>query len=126
MVEFSLKTTGTPVSYIELSSGRLYVVSFFTRALVHLTRDVLVAVTIVQNESYKVFCAIFHDTSDGCIFASFIAKELLDSFVSEYGTELSAVGHNLRDFHRFQYKIAMVVRDSTTSILRKRTIPSTI
>ncbi|DAZ98397.1 TPA: hypothetical protein N0F65_000111, partial [Lagenidium giganteum] len=98
MLEFSAKTTGNPVSYIELSN---------------------VAVTVVSNESHKVFCAMFHDTNDGATFSSFIAKEILDAFIAEYRAELGAVGHNLRDFHRFHYRILAIIRDSVRTVLRK-------
>ncbi|KAJ0409462.1 hypothetical protein P43SY_002352 [Pythium insidiosum] len=98
MIEFSTKTTGAPVSYIELST---------------------VAVTIVSDEVHKVSCALFHDTTDGAAFSSFIAKEILDAFISEFGAELGAVGHNLRDFHRFQYRIHTIIRDSSRQLLRK-------
>ncbi|TMW67953.1 hypothetical protein Poli38472_007625 [Pythium oligandrum] len=98
MLEFSAKTTGSPVAYIEMTS---------------------VAVTIVLDETHKVFCAMFHDTAAGAAFSSFIAKEILDAFITEYGAELGSVGHNLRDFHRFQYRIQNVVRDSAKPILRK-------
>lgn len=80
-----------------------------------------VAVTVVTNDAHKVFCAMFHDTSLRAGFTAFIAREILDAFIVEYGAELGAVGHNLRDFHRFHYRIPSVIRDSIKPILRKRT-----
>jgi hypothetical protein len=81
----------------------------------------VVAVTIVSNDVHKVFCALFHDTADGSSFSAFIAREILEGFIGEYGAELGAVGHNLRDFHRFQYRIQTIVRESAKLLLRKRT-----
>ncbi|GAB9463660.1 hypothetical protein Gpo141_00001110 [Globisporangium polare] len=98
MLEFSAKTTGAPVSHIELSN---------------------VSVTVVTNEAHKVFCAMFHDTTLKPGFSSLIAKEILDAFIIEYGAELGQVGHNLRDFHRFHYRIPSVIRDAIKPILRK-------
>lgn len=81
----------------------------------------IVSVTVVTNEAHKVFCAMFHDTTLKSGFSSFIAKEILDAFIIEYGAELGQVGHNLRDFHRFHYRILSVIRDAVKPILRKRT-----
>ncbi|KAF0696613.1 Aste57867_12638 [Aphanomyces stellatus] len=96
ILEFSTKTTGVPVSYMEFSN---------------------VAVTIVMNETAKVFCAIFYDLADGPKFGAFIAKEILTAFVDEYAADLGNVGHNLRDFHGFHYKISEVIRESVKPIL---------
>lgn len=78
------------------------------------------SVTVVTNEAHKVFCAMFHDTTLKPGFSSLIAKEILDAFIIEYGAELGQVGHNLRDFHRFHYRIPSVIRDAIKPILRKR------
>lgn len=77
--------------------------------------------TVVTNDAHKVFCAMFHDTEDGAAFASFIASEILEAFIAEYGSELGQMGHNLRDFHRFQFRIATVIRESVKPLIRKRT-----
>ncbi|CAK4080187.1 unnamed protein product [Aphanomyces euteiches] len=96
ILEFSAKTTGAPVSYMEFTN---------------------VAVTIVVNESAKVFCAIFFDVADGPKFGAFLAKEILAAFVDEYAGDLGNIGHNLRDFHGFHYKISEVIRESVKPIL---------
>lgn len=77
-------------------------------------------VTVVTNDKEKVFIALFHDPTDAASFTSFIAREILDDFIVQHGAELGNVGHNLRDFHRFQMRIVGVVRDSVKPILRKR------
>ncbi|ETV65596.1 hypothetical protein H257_17746 [Aphanomyces astaci] len=96
ILEFSAKTTGAPVSYMEFAH---------------------VAVAVVTNEHAKVFCAIFLDVCDGPKFGSFIAKEILAAFVNEYAGDLGNIGHNLRDFHGFHYKISEVIRESAKPIL---------
>ncbi|CAI5746816.1 unnamed protein product [Peronospora destructor] len=98
MLEFSNKASGAPVSYIQMSS---------------------VAVTVVTNDNHKVFCAMFHDTTDGASFSAFVAQELLAAFIAQHGDELGNIGHNLRDFHRFQYRILSVIRESVKPIVRK-------
>ncbi|CAH0487983.1 unnamed protein product [Peronospora farinosa] len=98
MLEFSTKTSGAPVSYIQMS---------------------FVAVTVVTNDKHKVFCAMFHDTTDGASFSAFVAQELLAAFIAQHGDELGNIGHNLRDFHRFQYRILSVIRESVKPIVRK-------
>ena len=79
----------------------------------------VVAVTVVTNDKHKVFCALFHDPTDGASFSAFVAQELLAAFIAQHGDELGNVGHNLRDFHRFQYQILTVVRDSVKPVVRK-------
>ncbi|OQR97496.1 hypothetical protein THRCLA_06929 [Thraustotheca clavata] len=96
MVEFSIKTTGVPVSFMEFTT---------------------VAVSIVTNENAKVFCAMFYDVADGPKFGAFIATEFLKAFIEEYARDLGNLGHNLRDFHGFHYKISQVIRDSIKPIL---------
>ncbi|OQR90021.1 hypothetical protein ACHHYP_05870 [Achlya hypogyna] len=96
MLEFSAKTTGVPVSFIEFSN---------------------VAVTIVTSESARVFCALFYDVADGAKFGAFLAREILTAFVDEYASDLGNIGHNLRDFHGFHFKISEVIRDSVKPIL---------
>ncbi|KAL7683643.1 hypothetical protein Plhal304r1_c040g0118131 [Plasmopara halstedii] len=98
MLEFSNKASGAPVSYIQMSS---------------------VAVTMITNDKHKVFCAMFHDTTDGASYSAFVAQELLTAFIAQHGDELGNMGHNLRDFHRFQYRILSVIRDSVKPVVRK-------
>ncbi|TDH66341.1 uncharacterized protein CCR75_002734 [Bremia lactucae] len=97
MLEFSSKASGAPVSYIQMS---------------------LVAVTVVTNDKHKVFCAMFHDTTDSARLSAFIAQELLAAFIVQHGDELGNVGHNLRDFHRFQYRIRSVILQQQRGILK--------
>lgn len=73
-----------------------------------------------MNDTHKVFCAMFHDASLRPGFSAFLAREILDAFVLDYGAELGQVGHNLRDFHPFSYRIPSVIRDAIKPILRKR------
>ncbi|KDO26032.1 hypothetical protein SPRG_08685 [Saprolegnia parasitica CBS 223.65] len=96
MLEFSAKTTGAPVSFIEFAN---------------------VAVTIVTNESAKVCCALFFDPADGPKFGEFLAREVLAAFVDEYASDLGNIGHNLRDFHGFHFKISEIIRDAVKPIL---------
>ncbi|GMF23952.1 unnamed protein product [Phytophthora fragariaefolia] len=62
---------------------------------------------------------MFHDTTDGASFSAFVAQELLAAFIVQHGDELGNMGHNLRDFHRFQYRILSVIRESVKPIVRK-------
>jgi hypothetical protein len=67
---------------------------------------------------------MFHDTTDGYKFSSFIAKEILEAFIQVYAADLGNIGHNLRDFHRFHYHISEVIRESVKPILLKCTYVS--
>lgn len=55
MVEFSTLAAGMQVAYVEMTN---------------------VSVTLVGNESAKVFCALFHDRQDGATFGRLIASEV--------------------------------------------------
>ncbi|RHZ42479.1 hypothetical protein DYB26_001270 [Aphanomyces astaci] len=114
ILEFSAKTTGAPVSYMEFAHGTSL---FSTRGAIQTTTRDVVAMAVVTNEHAKVFCAIFLDVCDGPKFGSFIAKEILAAFVNEYAGDLGNIGHNLRDFHGFHYKISEVIRESAKPIL---------
>ncbi|KAL0589871.1 hypothetical protein ABG067_002096 [Albugo candida] len=98
MLEFSAKVTGSPVSYIKFAK---------------------VAVTVVSNEAAKVFCAMFHDPSDGATFSSFIANEILEAFILEFAAELGNVGHNVRQFDRFHLRIVGIIRHSIQRLLKQ-------
>jgi len=54
MLEFASVTTGSPVSYIELTNSEI--LSFGVNCVI-----LLVSVSIVLNEVANVFCALFHD-----------------------------------------------------------------
>jgi len=77
----------------------------------------IVAVTVVTDDNAKVFCAMFFDNADGPKFGEFIAKQILAAFVQEYSGDLGNVGHNLRDFHGFHFKVSEVIRESVKPIL---------
>lgn len=96
MHEFAMVTTGMPVAYIELTN---------------------IGVTIVTSESAKIFCALFHDKEDGPNFGKLICSEILHAFVEEYGGDLTSHGHNLRDFHGFNNKIAETIKNSVRPVL---------
>ena len=96
MMEWAVRTTGMPVTYIELTN---------------------VAVTIVKDEVVKVCCALFHDRTDGPAFGKLIASQILYSFLEEYSGDLTMPGHNLKDFHGFHHKIAAAVRSSVRPVL---------
>mmetsp|Transcript_4997 Transcript_4997/g.7635 ORF Transcript_4997/g.7635 Transcript_4997/m.7635 type:complete len:251 (-) Transcript_4997:201-953(-) len=96
MIEFSQQTSGMQVSYIELSN---------------------VAITLVTNDVAKVFCALFHDRDDGCAFGRLICSEILNAFTTEYSSDLTNFGLNLKDFHGFHNKIADIIRNSVKPVL---------
>lgn len=77
------------------------------------------AVTVVTDDPQKVFIALFHDTTDAADCMAFVAREILTAFIAQHGAELGNVGHNLRDFQRFQSRILTVLRDSVRPVLRK-------
>ncbi|RLN68375.1 hypothetical protein BBJ28_00002248 [Nothophytophthora sp. Chile5] len=62
---------------------------------------------------------MFHDTMDGASMSAFVAQELLAAFIAQHGDDLGNVGHNLRDFHRFQYRILSVIRESVKPIQQR-------
>eukprot|EP01041_Mallomonas_annulata_P008729 gene8729-18042_t len=96
LLEFSQQTTGMSVSYIELTN---------------------VAVTMIIDDTTKVFCALFYDREDGPSFGRLLCAEILHSFLEEYASELGHIGRNLRDFHGFNNKIADIIRSSIRPIL---------
>lgn len=103
MTEFSEQTTGMKPSFIELSS---------------------MAVTIVRDETVRLMCALIHDRDDSASFGHLIASEILSNFVEEYSvdrlrTPLSLGGHNLKDFHGFDSKIAGIVQNSVRPVLQR-------
>mmetsp|Transcript_361 Transcript_361/g.356 ORF Transcript_361/g.356 Transcript_361/m.356 type:complete len:251 (+) Transcript_361:128-880(+) len=98
LLEFSQQTTGMSVSYIELTN---------------------VALTMITDETTKVFCALFYDREDGPAFGHLLCKEILRAFIEQYAADLNHVGRNLKDFHGFNNKIADVIRASIKPILTK-------
>lgn len=103
MTEFSMQTTGMKPTFIELSS---------------------LAVTIVRDDMVKLMCALVHDRNDSATFGRLIASEILSAFIEEYSvdrlrTPLSLSGHNLKDFNKFDSKIAGIVRNSVRPVLQK-------
>lgn len=125
MLEFSAKVTGSPVSYIKFAKGR-HLYSHIR--YIHHERlcDYVVAVTVVSNEAAKVFCAMFHDPSDGATFSSFIANEILEAFILEFAAELGNVGHNVRQFDRFHLRIVGIIRHSIQRLLKQCTVPTNL
>ncbi|RLN70102.1 hypothetical protein BBJ28_00021569 [Nothophytophthora sp. Chile5] len=79
----------------------------------------IVLFTKEYANAHKVFCAMFHDTMDGAGMSAFVAQELLAAFIAQHGDDLGNVGHNLRDFHRFQYRILGVIRESVKPIQQR-------
>ena len=83
----------------------------------------------------KVFCALFHDKEDSSDFGKLLASQILagravsnsyqsltvsfTAFVEEYSGDLNSMGHNLKDFHDFHFKISEVIRHSVRPILAK-------
>ncbi|KAJ8611936.1 hypothetical protein CTAYLR_004364 [Chrysophaeum taylorii] len=103
VTEFSMQTTGMKPTFIELSS---------------------MAVTIVRDDVVKLMCALVHDRNDSAPFGRLIATEILSAFIEEYSvdrlrTPLSLGGHNLKDFHGFDAKIAGIVQNSVRPVLQK-------
>jgi hypothetical protein len=70
MMELSIRTTGLPVSYIELAN---------------------VAVTMVKDETVQVCCALFHDCSDGPAFGKLVATQILFAFLEEYSVDFASL-----------------------------------
>ena len=62
IMEWAVRTTGMPVTYIELSN---------------------VAVTIVKDETAGICCALFHDRSDGPAFGKLVASQILYAFLDQ-------------------------------------------
>lgn len=98
MMVLAVRTTGMPVTYIELSN---------------------VAVTLVRDEVVKVCCVLLHDRSDGPAFGKLIASQILFAFLEEYSGDLTTSGHNLRDFHGFHSNIAHAVQSSIRPVLNR-------
>jgi hypothetical protein len=96
IIEFGLQTTGMGVCYIELTNF---------------------SITIVTNDTAKIFCVLFYDREDGVIFGRLICSEILKAFTQEYSSDLTQFGRNLKDFHGFHRKINNVVRLSAKPIL---------
>lgn len=96
MIEFSAKSAGIPVVHIELAH---------------------VAVSIVTHAGTGIVCALFYDRGDGAAFGKLVATEVLRAFVGEYGRDVRSVGHNLREFLGFQYRIADVVGATARPLL---------
>lgn len=99
MVEFSTLAAGMQVAYVEMTN---------------------VSVTLVGNESAKVFCALFHDRQDGATFGRLIASEMLNAFLEEHANDIIAASSlNLKDFRAFKYRIPGIVRKSVQPVLGK-------
>lgn len=98
IIEFSQQTTGMSVCFIELSN---------------------VSITIVTNETAKVFCALFYDRDDGVVFGRLICSEILNSFIHEYSVDLNQLGRNLLDFHGFKKIITAAVKQSTKPVIMR-------
>lgn len=67
MMEYSRVAAGMQVAYVEMTN---------------------VSVTLVGNESTKVFCALFHDRQDGATFGRLIASEVRSSYARTTSTAL--------------------------------------
>lgn len=50
-------------------------------------------------------------------FGKLICSEILHAFVEEYGGDLTSHGHNLKDFHGFNNKIAETIKNSVRPVL---------
>jgi len=99
MMEFSTQRTGLPVSYIQLST---------------------VGVALVSHQRAKVTCALFHDVKDGGPeFGKLIASEILNAFITTYAHQLPLESKiNLEEsFRDFNLKIAEVIRHSVRPVL---------
>jgi len=96
IIEFGQQTTGMGVCFIELTH---------------------VSITIVTNDTAKIFCALFYDREDGVIFGRLVCSEILNAFTQEYSSDLTQFGRNLKDFHGFHRKINNVVKLSVKPIL---------
>lgn len=96
IIEFGQQTTGMGVCFIELSA---------------------VSITIVTNDTAKIFCALCHDREDGVVFGRLICSEILNSFTQEYSSDLTQFGRNLKDFKVFHKKLTNIIRLSAKPIL---------
>lgn len=101
MIEFSTKSVGIPVSHIELAH---------------------VGVSIVQDDTTSLVCVLFYDRIDGPEFGRLIAWDILHAFIRDYSRDLrSSVGHNLREFLGFQYKLMDIVTHAIRPLLAQGT-----
>ncbi len=98
IIEFGQQTTGMGVCFIELSN---------------------VSISIVTNESAKIFCALFYDKEDGVIFGRLLCNEILNAFTQEYSSDFTQFGRNLKDFYGFHKKIPNIVRQSMKPIMQQ-------
>jgi len=98
MLECAIQRTGVPVSYIELTT---------------------VGVSIVTNGVPSVTCAVFYDIDDGQEFGQLIAQEFLNAFVATYSSpneeKISVTG--VQDFTGFNMKISETIRNSVRPVL---------
>jgi len=98
MLDFAEQRTGLPVSYIELST---------------------VGVSMVTNKNARVTCALFYDIEDGQEFGQLLAQEILHAFVQTYSSpneeKISATGAD--DFSGFNMKISETIRNSIKPVL---------
>ena len=62
MLEFCANTTGGSLFYIELAA---------------------VSVSLVRDDTSRLFCALFHDRADGSAFGRLVASQILAAFVDE-------------------------------------------
>lgn len=98
IIEFGQQTTGMGVTFIELSN---------------------VSISIITNESAKIFCALFYDREDGLIFGRLLCSEILNAFTQEYSADFTQFGRNLKDFYGFHKKIPNIIRLSVRPIIQQ-------
>ena len=77
-----------------------------------------------------MYCVLVFDKDDvdnlGAEFGQLVASHILSRFVDEFGDEVSgAVGHNLKVFQGFQYRLQAIVREVAHQVLTFCTCPCT-
>lgn len=100
MLDFAEQRTGLPVSFIELST---------------------VGVSIVSNKIARVSCALFYDIEDGHEFGQLISEEILHAFVATYtsASEEKINPNNVEEFSGFNMKIAETIRNAVRPVLEQ-------
>ena len=91
--------------------------NYISKLSINCISYLVVAVTMVTDDTTKVFCALFHDCEDGAIFGRLVCSEILHAFTEEYAANLTNPHRTMKDFAGFNNRIADVIRNSVKPVL---------
>jgi hypothetical protein len=130
MLDFSTRLTSAPITYIELTHVAVSIVGV---SLAGAAGGSAAAPGgsgggggSGSGSEARLYCALVHDRDDGAEFGRLIAQQVLHAFVETYGgggagggpSKLAGgLGHNLKDFDGFHFKIAEVLRNAVKPVL---------